>query len=415
MESSKRHSRLITDKEDRDYILNLSIEDCTKLSVVMELFGDFKGKRRFHPYDLIEIPPGTFGPEGKKNKNSFMTTVGLFFFNRAFIEKDLVPLLGYVNSPINKKMFGKINAKMSYAVLEDELELESLKRYTQCTQKFQSYVDILAPTFTPATMAISSTIEKKKQELFKKYAKGIEDKDPAEVQRLEKELLDYAKELLKDDPAMDMFDSGAGASWGNNFKNMFTIRGAVKNGDPTKGDYSVILGNYMDGVTADEYAKFADSLTGGPYARAKKTAYGGAMEKMYVRAFQHIHVDDTVDDCGTKKTIELTLTDKNIGMWMYSFVVDGGKLVELTSKTKDKYIGKTVRLRYSSLCESKGGICTKCAGTLFKRLGIKNVGVASYAIASKVKLVSMKAFHDSTVNISRMSDFGYAKIFDYVK
>ena len=100
---------------------------------------------------------------------------------------------------------------------------------------------------------------------------------------------------------------------------------------------------------------------------------------------------------------------------MYSFVVDGGKLVEINSKTKDKYIGKTVRLRYSGLCEHKTGICTTCAGTLFKKLGVKNVGVASYAIASKLKLVSMKNFHDSTINISRMSDFGYGKIFDYVK
>ena len=31
---------------------------------------------------------------------------------------------------------------------------------------------------------------------------------------LDKELLDYAKELLKDDPSADMFNSGARSSWG---------------------------------------------------------------------------------------------------------------------------------------------------------------------------------------------------------
>ena len=94
---------------------------------------------------------------------------------------------------------------------------------------------------------------------------------------------------------------------------------------------------------------------------------------------------------------------------------EGNTLVELTSKNKDKYLGKKVKMRYSGLCEHKKGICQTCAGSLFSRLEITNVGVASYAICSKIKLISMKAFHDSTVKVSKMSDYGYAKIFDNVK
>ena len=409
--SAKRTAKLITNKEDLDFLFKSSYNDCVKLSFIMECFGEFKGKRRFNPYDLLEVPPGVFGPEGKKNKNTFTTTVGLFIFNRGFIEKNLLDVVGYVTDTVSKKTFKKINEKITYAVLEDEAQLDWLKDFLLRSQKAMAFVDILSPTFTEGMLSISTKMDKKRKELIKKYAKGIEEKDPTEVQKLEKELLAYAKELLKDDPSMDMIDSGGGASWGNNFKNLFAIRGAVKNSDPAKGDYSVILGNYLDGVGPDEFAKLADSLTGGPYARAKKTEVGGAMEKMFVRAFQHVMIDTSITDCGTKRTIEVKLTKDNIGDWMYSYIVEGSKLVELTSKTKDQYIGKTVHLRYSSLCESKKGICPTCAGSLFTRLGITNVGVASYAICSSVKVKEMKAFHDSTVKVAHMIDYGYAKIF----
>ena len=99
---------------------------------------------------------------------------------------------------------------------------------------------------------------------------------------------------------------------------------------------------------------------------------------------------------------------------MYSYIVESGnRLVELTSDNRDSYLGKKVKFRYSGLCESEKGICNKCAGNLFTRLGIKNVGVASYVIPASIKLKSMKTFHDSTIKIFDMGDYGYNKIFGY--
>jgi hypothetical protein len=87
---------------------------------------------------------------------------------------------------------------------------------------------------------------------------------------------------------------------------------------------------------------------------------------------------------------------------MYSYIVEGSRLVELTSKNMEKYRGKKVKMRFSSLCESKDGICSKCAGNLFYRIGIINVGVATPIIPSKLKNLSMKSFHDSTVKTVEM-------------
>src|SRR5699024_3886881 len=114
-------------------------------------------------------------------------------------------------------------------------------------------------------------------------------------------------------------------------------------------------------------------------------------------------LDGEGSDCGTKRYIEVTLTEDNLNLWMYSYIIEGSKLVELTSDNKSKYLGKKIKLRYSALCESKTGICNKCMGNLYYRLGDKeNVGTSLTQIPSTLKNISMKAFHDSTQQLYEM-------------
>lgn len=416
MKIEKRFSNKITDPKDIEYLVGIKEEECTKLSFAMDMFGDFDDKRRFNTYDTVTIPSGSYGPEGNKNINPINTTVGIWVFNKAFIEKELFDLFGYINKPITSKVFKEINKKMSYAVMEDKLPLDAIKRYIMKTEKFQPYCNILSTSITENMLSIPKAIAKKKQELLKKYEKELATNDPIVSQKIEKELIEECKVLLKDDPSVDMINSGAKIDWGNNFKNMFVMRGASKNPDPLNpnGEYTIIKSDFTTGITPDEYAAFADSLTAGPYARAKKTADGGAMEKTFVKALEHLYILPAGSDCGTKRTKTVTLTKDNIDDWMYSYIVESGnKLVELTSDNRDSYLGKKVKFRYSGLCESEKGICNKCAGNLFTRLGIKNVGVASYVIPASIKLKSMKTFHDNTIKIFDMGDYGYNKIFGY--
>ena len=411
----KRQAKRITDPKDIEYLLDITEDECTKLSFAMDMFGEFNDTRRFQPYDLVDIPVGSYGPEGNKNTNIIKTTVGIWVFNKAFIEQDLFELFGYINEPITSKMFKKINKQVSYAVVEDKVPLDALKRLITKTEKFQPYCNILSASITENMMSIPKAISKKKQELLKKYEKELNEHDPVVSQKIEQELIKDCKEMLKDDPSIDMINSGAKIDWNNNFKNMFVMKGAAKNPDPLNpnGEYTVIKSDLTTGIKPDEYAAFSDSLAFGPYARAKKTADGGAWEKIFVKALEHLTVLEEGSDCGTKRYKEILLTGDNIDDWMYSYIVEGSKLVELTSDNRDSYIGKKVKLRYSGLCESEKGICNKCAGNLFTRLGIKNVGVASYVIPAKIKLKSMKNFHDSTVKTFDMEEYGYDKIFGY--
>lgn len=399
---SSRKSKRITSPKDIEYLVNIKEKDITT-SFIMDTFGEFETGQRFRPYDIIEIPANSYGPEGKKNKKPFVTTVGIWIFNKYFIEEDLFDMFKYINKTIDKKMYGKLNNEISVAVLEDRLPLETMKRFNMKTQKCMPYISILAPNYTDKMLTCTEVINKKKKELYKKYEEQIKKGDEIAASRMEKELLDFAIEYMGDDPSMDMFISGARGSIGNNFKNMFVMKGVIKDPDPNaKQKYNVAMSNYIDGISPDEYALFANSLAAGPYARAKKTENGGYREKLFLRAFQHLTLDPPGSDCGTKRYIEVILTESNINEWMYSYIIEGSKLVELTSQNKSKYIGKKVKVRFSALCESKTGICNKCMGNLYYRLDKTNVGTSLTQIPSVQKNIAMKSFHDSTQSLYDM-------------
>lgn len=393
----------ITDKKDLEYLLNLSLRELESFSFMMNNFGVIKGKRRFNTFDIIDIPPGYYGVGKKKNKNTFTTTVGRWVFNKCFIEPELFEILGYINRPIDKNELERINDEISYAVLEDRIPLKALKNYLMHQQKFQPYSNILCSGFTTKMLTMSDTLKPIKEKLFKKYAKELANEDTKiiAIEKIEKELLEYSKKYLKNDPSMDMYNSGAKGKFGNNFKNLFVMKGASKDPDPTKG-YNIIGSNLMDGIKPNDYVNMAKTLTEGAYSRGKKTQLGGYWEKLFLRAFQHLSLAPKGTDCGTSRTITITLNKDNIGLVMYSYIVeDNGNIVELTSQNRDKYMGKTVKMRFASLCEwhEEGKICHICAGNFFFRAGFIDVGVATPQLSSKLKNISMKAFHDSTVKL----------------
>lgn len=398
MSSDKRKSSTITKPADVEYLLNIgdSLHKYTR-TTIMETFGEFNGRTRFNPYDIIEIPAGSYGPEGKKNKNKFTTTVGIWIFNKYFIEQDFFDIFGYINKSINGDEYDYMNQVLSYALAEDRIELEAFKRYNLKYQLFMDYVCILSPNFTDKMLTCTRAINLKKRELLKKYKKELDAGDYLVGAKMEKEILEYAREYMKDDPSMDMFLSGARGSFNNNFKNMFVMKGIIKDPNPNaKIPYKVATSNLIDGISAEEYALFAASLTEGPYNRAIKTANGGHLEKLFVNALQHIHAGPEGSDCGTPYTITVKLDKKNILSYMYFYMKEGNKLVELTSQNMDKYIGKTVHFRFASLCQSKNGEkCSKCLGTSFYRLHKENVGAATPKIPSTLKNISMKSFHNS--------------------
>ena len=405
---SDRDFSHITKDNLANYLLDLREEEIN-YDFIMNLFGEFKGQTMAHPYDLYYIPKGRFtykdqDEKEKSNKNDFVTTIGGWIYNVILRDLGLTKITGYVTDTVKKGVYKRIEKQLSYAIIEDRLDTETLAKYEDKMQWMMPFEDILSPCHTEKMITCTKILNKKKAELLKKNKEAIENGDITVIEQIEKELLDFAKDYLKDDDCMDTIDSGAGGTFGNNFKNMYVMKGSIRDPDPnTKKPYKVVTSNYIDGISADEYSTIAGSIAGGAYSRGKKTETGGHWEKLFISAFQHIQLDPPGSDCGTDKYITVDFSDQKIDDYMYSYVIKpNGDLELIDSTTRAKYDGKTVNLRFASMCKSKTGICNKCAGELYYKIGLTNIGMAMSQVASILKNVCMKGFHDSTIKTTRI-------------
>lgn len=134
----------------------------------------------------------------------------------------------------------------------------------------------------------------------------------------------------------------------------------------------------------------------------KNTEVGGYLVKQSRSGYQHLMLDEKDSDCGTDKFLEIVLTEKNKGLFMLRWIKGtDGKLILLDADNIDQYIGKKVKLRSPLYCTSDK-ICSKCAGELYYKLNMNNVGLIADRIASTIMQRSMKQFHDSTIKTTKL-------------
>lgn len=396
-----------------DMMCNLKQEDISS-SLVMKLFGSFKGKKLCNHYDTFTVPVGCYSFENDKgkivsNKTPFVTTFGIWIFNIFMISGlGMAKIVGgYINENLTKKSFNKIHQQILNALIEDKIDVASYKKFITNIDFIMPWETFLSPAQSEKLLSCTKEISKMKAKLIKENQAAVDSGDPVVVEQIEKKLLDFALEYLKDDPALDGYLSGAGGSIGNNFKNMYVMKGVVRDPDPnTSKEYNCAVSSFIDGIAPEEYSLLANSLSGGPYSRAKKTELGGYWEKLIEAAENTVVLAGKGTDCKSDKYIETVLTDDLVGSFMYSYVLKSdGKLEELNSETVDKYKNKKIKVRSTLFCKEyakTGHVCNMCAGNFFYRRGSENIGLACSQISTKLKLVSMKAFHDSTVNTTEM-------------
>lgn len=397
----KRVSKQITG-ELRDQLLAIKESDITA-SFIYSLFGEYNGTSKCNPYDFIDIPAGSYGPKNKMNKNPFKTTVGLWLFNKWFIEPELFDLFGYINKTINKDQLSEMNQELSYALMEDRVTIDVFKRYLMKTQFTMQFVTTLAPNYSNELLNITTAINKRKAELIKKHKDKLDAGDTVVANQIETELINYAKELLQDDPAMDIFLSGARSNIPNHFKNLFVWKGATRDPNPdAKQPYRIATSNYVDGIKKEEYSLYCNSGIDGAYSRGKKTEHGGYLENLATKAYNDVILGEPGSDCKTDRYVEVVLPTKKLNQYMYNNIIGpGGRLIELNSQNMHEYAGKKVKMRMAYLCQNERP-CNACAGNFFFKLGIKNVGLTLMQVFSIYKNKAMKSFHDNTVKLTEI-------------
>lgn len=386
---------------DRDYLVSLQPKDIS-IKLISDLFGDTYDKKtgkvkpsRFKPTDTLTVKSGEC-----MSKETIQTTAGRVIFNKIIIQPAFGDQFGFINTVINKGGLSKLEETLSQALMDDKITTEQMMTYFDHLQWLGANANhILTPSFTMGTLTPLKNITDERDKLLKQNAEKIEKGDILVAVQIENDLTKKAKEQLKDDPGMDLFNSGARGSFENNYKNTSIMKGASYN--PIDGKFEVIGTNFMEGIDKEHMHLQGNAIIAGSYPKAVGTAESGYLFKQLVATFQTVVLDKKGSDCGSKSYIDIKLTNGNLDKFLYRYIKDGGKLVMLSPDVIKKYIGKTVQMRSPMHCVGKK-LCNACAGDIFYKMNIENVGLLTSQISSDMLNASMKKFHDSNQKLTQI-------------
>lgn len=377
-------------------------------TLVSDLFAKHKNSpEKYHQDDIISI-----GPEQSKFvKPDSATTVGIYIVNK-FILEDL-EVLGYVNVVMTNSVWSDIESAVASAMREGLIGFNKVSTFIDKTQYLFGgpLAHIINPSITPAITTLPPSAAALLKKLLAENADAIKKNDPLVSAEIEKKVVDEALRVMREthDPALAFFESGAIDPY-NNYKTMFVMKGAVQdNTGESQTGYKIVTSNYNTGITKEDVPKIADSLVTSAYSRGVATQDSGYDGKQLNVIFQNVVLQDLGSDCGTKITMPTLISKRHL----YRYIVDSGKLVELSEENIDKYIGKVCGLRTPLHCHAPSPCyCSVCVGKRPYLVGVHNIGLTFNIISGATLNASMKKFHDSRVKHYTISDDDLLK---YVK
>lgn len=381
-------------------LLQLQPDDFT-FDKIVDIIGHINGheEAKYEPEDKMTISVGAY----HGNKEPIETTVGRYMFNRILIDGcGLYDVFGYINNEITEGFFLKgMERKIATALIEKKVTVDSMYKYVDTRDWLSLQVHaLITPSFTPATIGIHPDVQKLKNELLKQYAKELEEGDAATCQLIENTLIDKTKEVFKDDIGMDLYNSGARGSIGNNYKNIALMRGAVYN--RATGKFEIVKNSLNDGLAISDIPISSNTILEGAYPKACGTRDSGYLSKKLLAECQTEFLDDEGSDCGTKRGIKMILPKAIANDYVYRYIKDKGKLVLLTNENISNYSDKMVELRSPMTCIKgpHGGICNMCAGNFYYMLNNETMGLSASRIGNSLTNLNMKKFHDNTIKFS---------------
>ena len=392
-------------EQDKQYLLSLKPEDIT-YELGMQLFADhvkkvdgqvIEVKSRFEPHDYFKLNAGEY-----INKETIITTVGSFIFNKFIIEPRFAEFMDYNNEVINSDGLKDLENKLSKLLLEDKITTTDFADYLDRIQWLgMQFHEPLAASFTMRGLKPIPKVIKRRGELVKQNKEALEKGDVMVMSAIEKELVDLAKAEISDDPSMDLYYSGARGSIPNNYKQLSIVKGPVYN--KTIGKYQFIQNSFFEGLRKEDIAAAGTNVINGQYPKSCGTAVSGYKAKQVSSLGQAVMLRKDVNDCGTKGYLELVIPPSMKSKFLYRYVIDNGKLVLLDDSTMDKYVGKKIKLRSIMYCGCDSGVCMTCAGRLFEKLQIDSIGLTTSTLTGALLNLKMKSFHDTSVKINEIN------------
>ena len=213
--------------------------------------------------------------------------------------------------------------------------------------------------------------------------------------------------MPKDNAIFNMVTSGARGNW-LQIRSIMGMRGPVAT---SSGDFAPmpVKGNYLLGLTANEYFINATGARKGNADTAMKTAAAGYLTRRLVDVAQDVIIREA--DCGTTRGLDKDLLDADQvelsilarttaeDIKLGSETIKAGTHINIALVERMKAAGlETVSVRSVLTCESEAGVCALCYGTslatnepveLGEAIGI----IAAQSIGEPGTQLTMRTFH----------------------
>ena len=357
------------------------------------------------------MPKNFLGNQPNEQKN---TTIGSYLYNAFVLCNAFNNKVRYYDKPLNKNNFEEFQKNIANAILQGSITVDEFAKYSSMSIWLSYFTELFMPGISLNFIVPNKELMEYKKKLLEENKDLLNKKTYTSddvalyMERIENPLKAKARELLKDDPTMRLYDL-AKPSFDNNYKNSNVINGPLY--DPVSGEYKINTNSYNEGITRESFDVLANKAMTSSFSRAVATQDGGTMTKYLSVAMQNVKLGPKGSDCGTDGYILYKVDSKRWESILYDYMINDDKtLTCITPELKKSLVGKVIKLRTPLYCTCKDYFCNHCAGDRYYKLGIKDIGMTATITTGTIMQKNMKAMHDVSVkttsmNISDLIDF----------
>lgn len=206
-------------------------------------------------------------PKEYYNASRMVTTLGRILTYKMIFEAHLTNIIGFINEPLTNDRLTSLEEIISNAILDKKITTDIAADYYNRVQWVGLALhSFLCGSFTENTIKPLPQVIALRKKLYEQYAEELKGPQAGVVAaNIEKQLIAEAKKILKDDPGMDLYNSGARGSFGNNYKNMMITKGPVYNNVTKKFD--VISNSLVEGIQKEDIPSFGSQVIAGSYPK----------------------------------------------------------------------------------------------------------------------------------------------------
>lgn len=331
------------------------------------------------------------------------TTVGTLIYNYLRLVSCFGSKIPYMTGPIDVGKIEKLIASKLCSNVSPELRkpdsiyVDEYMKFLDSRQYLRGMSNIITQAASRKSITPPEGIAEKKKELLLKYKDKLND--PVELNKYEKELLDFDDNYLKGDPSY--LTSVVGKVKHTARRKMFLGVGYDR-GFNADTSVSPIMNSLTEGWTMEK-GQFVDSMNVsrvGSFDRGMGTVNGGVSASLLIRATDNFTVQDT--DCGSKFGITRILSN-DIEKLVGRTIIQGNELIKITDlSVANNYLNKKITIRSPGWCKLPGdNLCIVCAG---EKLGkFKNgLAIASTEVSSILLGIFMAAMHSVALEVNKL-------------